>query len=490
MSRREDNTKSAPSLTEHGQGIGNGLRAGTYTRQFFRKRVLAIIVLMLCCSGRAEAFVVGYLEGVDYDNGLTVASGWACDSGQSQSIAVHLYARDSSTGQFSFLTEAVANLYSDSAVASRCGTNASYYRYKVWIDQYQPVYAGQELWVFGISITGGDNNPLTNSGTMIIPDSIYGTMNGDPVQIRVSPQYGAAITSLKFRGQEFVNNHDHGRQFQLAAQFHGFGECYNPTEAGARSDDSTTSSSHILELSTYNNMLWTRSNPAFWIPPGQLSEYCTTTLLGDRVRPNAEAKNTTAVSNYEFRKFVEIGYAGISNVVHCYTQINVPTAQAESQTISSENLSGAGIQESPLSLTMPSTFQTFWKYDVYNKVWHPIDTSPSSQEQHWQILCTVAEIPDPNHVGEPGFGIAMGIYAPEIVSQPDNDNAWNHMVWGVGDLADPTSMSGLGFDYENPVAVPQGGMIQHDTYMVFGTRSEVEAGLCKLHAHFFGGTCP
>ena len=36
--------------------------------------------------------------------------------------------------------------------------------------------------------------------------------------------------------QEFINSYDHGRELQLAVVVAGFGECWNPTEAGGESD--------------------------------------------------------------------------------------------------------------------------------------------------------------------------------------------------------------------------------------------------------------
>jgi hypothetical protein len=48
--------------------------------------------------------------------------------------------------------------------------------------------------------------------------------------------YGCAITTINWNGTEFINNYDHGRQGQIAMQLGGYGECWNPTEAGSKHD--------------------------------------------------------------------------------------------------------------------------------------------------------------------------------------------------------------------------------------------------------------
>ena len=46
----------------------------------------------------------------------------------------------------------------------------------------------------------------------------------------------ARLNSLTWRGKEFVNDYDHGREISYAWAFDGYGECFNPTEPGAARD--------------------------------------------------------------------------------------------------------------------------------------------------------------------------------------------------------------------------------------------------------------
>jgi hypothetical protein len=56
------------------------------------------------------------------------------------------------------------------------------------------------------------------------------------IVLRTSARYAGAVASLTFRGVEYIDIKDHGRQMQSASSVDSLGECYNPTEAGNRAD--------------------------------------------------------------------------------------------------------------------------------------------------------------------------------------------------------------------------------------------------------------
>src|SRR5918992_2143889 len=66
--------------------------------------------------------------------------------------------------------------------------------------------------------------------------SISSSFGGSDIVITATGRVAGAIHSLRWRGKEFVNSYDHGRQIQSASSFDGLGECYNPTEAGSEAD--------------------------------------------------------------------------------------------------------------------------------------------------------------------------------------------------------------------------------------------------------------
>jgi hypothetical protein len=444
-----------------------------------------LITLALVLLGGARIYagpVTGVIDGVYYINGLTVAEGWACDYGRPESIAVHLYA-GGPAGTGNFVNAAMANLPSDGAVAAACGSTGSNYRFQIEIGNYQAQNIAKTIFVHGISISGGPNYTLYNSGAFTFPDSIYGTIFGSPYQMRVSKKYAGAIDSFYWRGQHFVNVSDHGREWQIAAQFKGFGECYNPTEAGNLSDeDGPTSSSAFNYLSTYNDVLITRNTPAFWLRPYYYgapvdyysSPYCTDSWGGTPYRRNTA--NTSVLSNYQFTKMVNFGFHGIPNVIWFNIQIYVP-----------ENVT-SGIQFEAPSGSMPPEFSNFWQFTLpvgnsAHGTWTQLNPSDPN-DARWRTQPVVLEKPDPSYPGDSSKGIGVGMYSPDTLNWAPGTNGY--FSWTS--IPDLSSWSFI-YQIPPPGGVSQGTTIFRNTYLVLGTRDEIKAGLESLHC-YFTGICP
>ena len=86
--------------------------------------------------------------------------------------------------------------------------------------------------------------------------------------LKTSNSHAGAITSLIWNNKNFINNHDFGRQMQVAWAYNDAGECYNPTEAG-NSHNQSLSRFLSGEISSYT--IKTISNPSFWLLPGDSS---------------------------------------------------------------------------------------------------------------------------------------------------------------------------------------------------------------------------
>ena len=75
-------------------------------------------------------------------------------------------------------------------------------------------------------------------------------VSGSPIYLSSSSRTAGAIDSLVWRDREFLNSYDHGRQLQMAITVQNHGECWNPTEAGGRSDgigtETKSNLTHIL----------------------------------------------------------------------------------------------------------------------------------------------------------------------------------------------------------------------------------------------------
>jgi hypothetical protein len=146
---------------------------------------------------------------------------------------------------------------------------------------------------------------------------------GSRLSIRTSRSFAGAVTSLQFRGREYIDNYDHGRQLQSAASFDRLGECYNPTEAGSRNDGyGPNTTSRLLRIRTADNWLETDTDMAFWLPPGENYR----APCGERSDVTT-AVNTTRVSGHVLKKRVEIGYQGLDNVIAYNVSYNVPEAR-------------------------------------------------------------------------------------------------------------------------------------------------------------------
>jgi hypothetical protein len=124
-----------------------------------------------------------------------------------------------------------------------------------------------------------------------------------------------AVDSVVFQNTEMINTHDHGRQLQVAVTIctdstaeSCRGECYNPTEGGASSDDRFNPTSVLLNASTpANAVLSTNVLPAFWLHPG---EHEPSPSAGCSV-----AINTANVSNYIIAKSVSFRPFSVPNAI-------------------------------------------------------------------------------------------------------------------------------------------------------------------------------
>lgn len=84
---------------------------------------------------------------------------------------------------------------------------------------------------------------------------IRGSFKDSEIVITTTSRLAGAIHSVRWRGKEFIDSADHGRQLQSACSFdnseEAVPETFNPTEAGSRRDGAgPKSSSRLLELST------------------------------------------------------------------------------------------------------------------------------------------------------------------------------------------------------------------------------------------------
>ncbi|MCB9874581.1 MAG: hypothetical protein H6821_10425 [Planctomycetaceae bacterium] len=211
--------------------------------------------------------------------------------------------------------------------------------------------------------------------------TIRATVGDSEIVITTTDRLAGAIHSLTWKGKEFINSHDHGRQLQSASNFDAgsrfTGETFNPTEAGSRRDGAgATSTSRLLQLIMTKNSLQTTTQMAFWLDPGDRSD-------------GHLAKNTVSLSNHLLTKRVTIGYRDMPQVIQYDVTFSVPIG---------ENHTYA--QFEAVTGYMPAEFSQFWKYNAETKELEALTDGPG--EQAWPVVLATES---GNH--------AMGIYSPD-----------------------------------------------------------------------------
>lgn len=200
------------------------------------------------------------------------------------------------------------------------------------------------------------------------------------IVIKTTSRLAGAIDSLTWKGKEFIDSTDHGRQLQSASNFDAgsavTNETFNPTEAGSRSDGAgPASTSRLLHLVAQENRLETVNQMAFWLAPGERSD-------------GNLAKNTTALSNHLLTKRLAIGWRDLPGVISYDVVFTLPIDETHN----------VGTFEA-LTGYMPAEFSEFWMFDPIERKLVPLDDGPG--EQSSPVVLSVREKPH-----------AMGVYAP------------------------------------------------------------------------------
>lgn len=114
--------------------------------------------------------IIGNVDGVPIDgSGNASVGGWACSTGLAQSISVDLYL-GGPYGTGTFIARYAANQSSEPAVASACNVSSGSYRYNIPLSTtVRGQYAGQAIYIHGISPVGAANLLISNSGNFTVP---------------------------------------------------------------------------------------------------------------------------------------------------------------------------------------------------------------------------------------------------------------------------------------------------------------------------------
>jgi hypothetical protein len=267
---------------------------------------------------------------------------------------------------------------------------------------------------------------------------------GSTITVKTSARFAGAVSSIVFRGKEFVDSRDHGRELQSADFFDVWGECFNPTEAGNVADGAKqTTSSKLLGEKTGPGWLATQTDMAFWTPPDwdyktYKGRHCGTTTT-------THAVNKAVTAGYLLDKRIEIGKGDLANVISDHVTFTVPEAHS------------TGTFEAA-TLYTPSDFSQRYVLNLENGNVEP--TTLQREQGSPVILAT----PDGKY--------AVGLFSP--LFPPGT-------LIGYGTFGFPdTSKINCVFREKNVAA---GQKFSYECDFALGTLDEVKAAILKLHAN-------
>ena len=186
-----------------------------------------------------------------------------------------------------------------------------------------------------------------------LPTPLVATLNlGDgPVTLRSRPQDAGAISSLVYRGKEFIASRENGWLLQGAGGYGLWAECLNPTLAGARYDPPGTTSSRLLATQADRHIYSTLTQMAFWTPPGR--------RCSDAGGQRRHAVNTTALSDTFYAQTMTAGFRGVARAIEDQVVITTPRPEPIA---SFEVLTGY----------MPPGFDRFYAFDLDSRTLKPL----------------------------------------------------------------------------------------------------------------------
>jgi hypothetical protein len=262
------------------------------------------------------------------------------------------------------------------------------------------------------------------------------------LSLHASRRTAGAIDSLKFRDREFVNAYDHGREWQTAVSYDGFGECLNSTESGSSKDGTgPDSSSQLLDAAVKDPALVTTTRMAYWLAPDEPYK----AACGEHKDVHV-AQNKEVVSSDTLLKRVTAGYRDLPNVIDYMVTLNVGDPH---QSAVIEAVTGY----------MPPEFSLFLTFNPATSQVAPLSDGPGEQPLPL-ILSTkdrqfAAGIYSPGP--QPGYGRFLFLQHREL-------KGWNTAKWNCVFRTD---------------AIKPGPLTFH-CYIAIGTVDEVRAALQSL----------
>lgn len=324
----------------------------------------------------------------------------------------------------------------------------------------------RKFYAYAIDSSGsGPNTLLKNSQNSALSYQTIGTkpnansqisaiVDGSPLTISTADKFAGAIDSLTWKGKEFVDSYDHGREIQSAALPNGqtWGECFNPTEAGGEYDGTGNTSTSVLQaLTASGNHLVTQTQMAYWAKANTYHENCGT-------QTNKIPPYPFNLSNYIMKKDVTIGFLNNNHIIDYKTSLTIPQHPVYNDTGYPNSFNW----EAPTNY-MPKAFSTIYTYD------------PATHTKTRK---------DPGYQGEVGFPVilttpdeqyAMGVYSPLLPQSWAQGHGYK-----LFDLIKSNNVITSGCVYRSGEAIP-GKTYDFQCYLVVGTVKDVTQGIDQIY---------
>lgn len=279
------------------------------------------------------------------------------------------------------------------------------------------------------------------------PLQISADVLGSELRLMITPRLAGAVHSIQWRGHEFINSQDHGRQLQSASNFdfgsRFSGETFNPTEAGSRADGAgSTSTSKLLHLTHTKTQLQTTSQMAFWLTPEQFSG-------------GNPAKNRTLLSNHLLTKRITLGFKQWPNVIRYEATFSTPVGEFHRYA-----------QFEAVTGYMPASFDTFWGVDVESQRLVGLTDGPGEQA----LPVILARLDK---------SLAMGVFSPQQPSKGYENAGYGRFRFPAAQVTKWNSV----FRIRDSAGVPPGDYY-FDNYIVMGDLATVWKTVLELARHF------
>jgi hypothetical protein len=205
--------------------------------------------------------------------------------------------------------------------------------------------------VLVLALLGCAGDQIGNPGETSFPPSkpirVSHMIDGQPLVLESAPKFAGAMSSMTFRGQQYINADDHGRLMQGAIAYDGKLECLNPTQAGGSRDRNNlgqrSTSRRLQSIVTPDNKLSISTRMAYWLRPGMMC----TSQSGARVATS----NTTRLSDDIYSIQYRFGQDGHANLIGLTITYDI------------EKTYESAVVEA-ITIYTPLTFDTFHSVDL------------------------------------------------------------------------------------------------------------------------------